>query len=128
MEEVCRDIGLKLVKPLFGIDRKQHLKDLFGYYVSAIITCASKEWFGPEWVGRALDPDCIKELLTMSEKGGFDACGENGEYHSFFVDADDLKKIIISSVVGETNGLWYMKSKDFALTPKRLMVGKSSKI
>jgi len=126
MEEVCCDIGLKLVKPLFGIDRKQHLKDLLKYNVSAIITCVSKEWFGPEWVGRSLDSDCIEELLAMGEKGGFDACGEDGEYHTFVVDSDEFtKKIIVSwSGISETNGLWYMKSKDFALAPKNLVVCK----
>ncbi|MGF3499492.1 MAG: hypothetical protein ACQXXL_07735 [Candidatus Methanosuratincola sp.] len=61
MEEICRDIGLKLVKPLFGINRKQQIRYLLKHNFSAIITSASK-WFKPDWIGILLDSDCVGAL------------------------------------------------------------------
>lgn len=40
----------------------------------------------PEWTGRTLDADTLSELQQLAEREGFDACGEQGEYHTMVTD------------------------------------------
>ncbi len=40
----------------------------------------------PEWAGRILDATTLSELQQLAEREGFDACGEQGEYHTMVTD------------------------------------------
>ena len=39
-----------------------------------------------EWTGRSLDAATLTELQQLAEREGFDACGEQGEYHTMVTD------------------------------------------
>jgi diphthamide synthase (EF-2-diphthine--ammonia ligase) len=44
-----------------------------------VVTCVDLDRLDESWLGRVVDPDFAREI----EGAGVDACGENGEYHSF---------------------------------------------
>jgi len=44
-----------------------------------VITCVDLAKLDEAWLGRLIDERFAKEIATT----GADACGENGEYHSF---------------------------------------------
>jgi uncharacterized protein (TIGR00290 family) len=71
--------GLKHIEPLWG-ERPQLLLDEF---VSsggrAVITCVELAKLDDSWLGRVIDERFAADVA----KTGIDACGENGEYHSF---------------------------------------------
>lgn len=44
-----------------------------------MVTCVDTERLDASWLGRVVDESFASEIGTT----GIDACGENGEYHSF---------------------------------------------
>lgn len=71
--------GLEHVEPIWG-EAPEHLIDEF---VSsggrAVITCVDLAKLDESWLGRVIDGRFASEIVRT----GVDACGENGEYHSF---------------------------------------------
>ena len=55
----------------------------------AITTCVDTNVLGKEFVGRKYDQDFLQELPN-----GVDACGENGEFHTFVYDGPIFKEPI----------------------------------
>jgi diphthine-ammonia ligase len=47
----------------------------------ALVVCTDDRWLGPKFCGRAYDRAFIESLPA-----GVDACGENGEFHTFVTD------------------------------------------
>ena len=80
-------------RPLWEEDRAAVLRELVERGVRAVITLAPAGGVGAEYVGRALDAALVEELIARHGEepagGGppFDACGENGEYHTCVLDA-----------------------------------------
>ena len=59
------------------------------------MNCINLDFFGEEWLGRALDADSIKDLKTLADKHGIDVCGEDGRgFHTMVVDAPFFKNKI----------------------------------
>lgn len=71
--------GLEHVEPIWG----ERPDILLGEFVSsggrAVITCVDLAKLDEAWLGRVIDERFASEIA----KTGVDACGENGEYHSF---------------------------------------------
>jgi uncharacterized protein (TIGR00290 family) len=71
--------GLKHVEPIWG-EAPQLLLDEFVLLGGrAVITCVELAKLDESWLGRVIDERFASEIA----KTGIDACGENGEYHSF---------------------------------------------
>ena len=71
--------GLKHVEPIWG-EAPQLLLDEFVLLGGrAVITCVELAKLDESWLGRVIDERLASEIA----KTGIDACGENGEYHSF---------------------------------------------
>jgi len=120
IDDVCRDTGVEVIKPLWKLDRLKLIEDLVGSGFKAIFTCVKKPWFNKEWLGRAIDAQAIKELVKLNRETGMDICGENGEYHTMTVDAPFYEKAISISKfeTEEVNGSYAMKPLDLCLVPK----------
>ncbi len=54
--------------------------------IVAHLSCVDTRVLAPEWTGRTLDADTLSELQQLAEREGFDACGEQGEYHTMVTD------------------------------------------
>lgn len=120
IDDVCRDTGIEVIKPLWKLDRLRIIEDLVESGFKAIFTCVKKPWFNEEWLGRAIDAQTIKELIELNRETGMDICGENGEYHTMTVDGPFYEKAISVSKFGteEINGAYVMKPLDFCLVSK----------
>lgn len=89
--ERARD-RVEVVRPLWNADRLAVLGRLLGQRMQVICTLARRaafprSAFSHPVVGRTFDADFVAELSRRHGVDGFDACGENGEYHTCVLDA-----------------------------------------
>lgn len=80
--ERCRVAGLDAVFPLWQQDRLALTHEVIDIGFKAVIKCVEKSKVHPKFLGTILHHDIINEIIA----GGADACGENGEYHTFVFD------------------------------------------
>jgi len=88
-------INMKAVFPLWKINTSELIKDFIESKFKTIICCVNDGYLGEEWLGREIDGKFINELPA-----NVDACGENGEYHTFCFAGPVFKKEI-NFTVGE---------------------------
>ncbi|WP_310597814.1 Dph6-related ATP pyrophosphatase [Aeromonas aquatica] len=82
----CQPLGLTVHTPLWQQPRDVLLADLLARGIRAHLSCVDSRVLTPDWVGRALDAASLAELQALAARQGFDACGEQGEYHSMVTD------------------------------------------
>ena len=75
-------------KPLWELDRHAILDTLISEKFEVICSLAYKKFFLSTIAGRYLDAECISELKQLP----IDACGEQGEYHTWVLDAPFFKE------------------------------------
>jgi uncharacterized protein (TIGR00290 family) len=78
-EERVIAAGLKHVEPIWGEAHQLLLDEFVLLGGRAVITCVELAKLDESWLGRVIDERFASEIA----KTGIDACGENGEYHSF---------------------------------------------
>ncbi|WP_042050442.1 hypothetical protein [Aeromonas dhakensis] len=86
IRERCRPLGLTVHTPLWQQSREALLADLLARGIVAHLSCVDTDVLPPEWVGRVLDKGALAELQQLVATRGFDACGEQGEYHTMVTD------------------------------------------
>jgi len=80
--ERCAAADLKAIFPLWGEDRLALVKEVIGLGFKAMIKCVEKSKVDPKYLGETLSRALVEEIAAS----GADACGENGEYHTFIYD------------------------------------------
>ncbi|MYC76055.1 hypothetical protein F4X10_09875 [Candidatus Poribacteria bacterium] len=75
-------------KPLWELDRYAILDTLISEKFEVICSLAYNKFFVPTIAGRHLDAELISELKQLP----VDACGEQGEYHTWVLDAPFFKE------------------------------------
>lgn len=88
--------GLKHVEPIWGEAPQLLLDEFVSLGGRAVITCVELAKLDESWLGRVIDERFASEIA----KTGIDACGENGEYHSFAF-AGPVFKRSVSWAAGE---------------------------
>jgi diphthine-ammonia ligase len=88
VERVCNESGITAHLPLWkGVRR-----DLIGEFLSAgfkaLVVVVNTKKMPERFLGRLIDAALVNELEAI----GVDACGENGEFHSFVYDGPLFKK------------------------------------
>ncbi len=78
-EERVTAAGLQHLEPIWGEPPDILLGEFIASGGQAVITCVDLAKLDEAWLGRLIDERFAKEIATT----GADACGENGEYHSF---------------------------------------------
>jgi len=78
-EQWVRAAGLEHVEPLWGETPAALLAEFVRGGGRAVITCCEISKLDATWLGRVIDESFLAEIADA----GVDACGENGEYHSF---------------------------------------------
>ncbi len=71
--------GLEHVEPIWGEAPSALLREYVDGGGKAVVTCVDRTKLDDSWLGRRLDAAFLEEVAAT----GIDACGENGEYHSF---------------------------------------------
>ena len=90
VERVCRELGIEAVEPLWKKVPEEIILEFIDAGFEAIIVSAKADLFGKEWIGKRVD----REFLRYLKDNNIDACGENGEYHTFVTDGPMFRKKI----------------------------------
>jgi len=94
VQRVCRRLGLWCFNPLWQIDQEEYLKKLIKAKFKVIISGVFSYPFNESWLGRKLDSETAKELISLKRKYKINPAGEGGEFETFVVDGPIFKKPI----------------------------------
>lgn len=78
-EERVTAAGLEHVEPIWQVPPEELLARFVGSGGRAVVTCVELAKLDRSWLGRVIDETFLRDIVAA----GVDACGENGEYHSF---------------------------------------------
>jgi uncharacterized protein (TIGR00290 family) len=80
-EKVCAAAGLEACLPLWDEPRRKLVDEFIAAGFKAVVVCVNGNYLSRDFVGRDFDAAFLADLPP-----GVDACGENGEFHTFVVD------------------------------------------
>ena len=80
-EKVCAAAGIEAVLPLWLEPRRKLVDEFLAAGFKAVVVCVNGDYLGTEFCGREFDAAFLADLPE-----GVDACGENGEFHTFVYD------------------------------------------
>ena len=81
-EERCENTGLACIMPLWHEPREALVAEFIESGFKAMIKSVDLSCLDESFLGKVLDERVVEELVAA----GSDACGENGEYHTFVFD------------------------------------------
>lgn len=81
-EQQLARVGMQAVFPLWQRPAADLLREYLDLGFRAIVVCVNEKMLDASFCGRELDAEFLRDLPPE-----VDACGENGEYHSFVYDA-----------------------------------------
>jgi len=106
--ERSKPAGVKVLLPLWHLDREQLLKRIFSLKFKVILSCVKEPWFSIDWLGRELNEKTLEAFHSINN---LDLCGEQGEYHTIVLDgpgyASEIK--IDSYIPRKENEIMYME-------------------
>ncbi len=91
LERICKEVGLKPVKPLWLADTKLLLREFVDLGFNATVVKVNTKVLGTEWLGRELNDQFYQDIIKIMN---VDPCGEGGEYHTCITDGPLFKKQI----------------------------------
>lgn len=80
-EKVCAAAGLQVLLPLWQQDRRALAEAVLNSGFRARVVCVDARWLDASFCGVEYDATFLARLPA-----GVDACGENGEFHTFVFD------------------------------------------
>jgi diphthine-ammonia ligase len=99
-EKVCAAAGVRPHLPLWQEDRRALAEEVLSLGYRALVVCTDDRWLDATFCGRAYDHDFIESLPPA-----VDACGENGEFHTFVTDGPAFRwpvRATVAAVDGRT--------------------------
>ncbi|MCW3127415.1 MAG: ATP-binding protein [Bacteroidetes bacterium] len=105
-EEQLKPFGITAHFPLWKRDTKELLTEFLDLGFKTILVCIKSELLDKSFAGRIIDRDFIKDLPK-----NVDACGENGEFHTFVFDGP-IFDAPIEYEIGEVVYREYTSPKD----------------
>ncbi len=117
IERVCKEKNIKPVFPLWQRKREDILREFIRSGFEAIVVATKVDILGPEWLGRKIDEEFIKDLKDLDK---VDLCGEAGEYHTFVVSGPIFKKRIkiLSTKKINRDKHWFLDILDYEIAEK----------
>lgn len=82
---------VRVERPLWQADRAASLRRLALLGVDAVCTLSRRDRFDAPFAGARLTPEVVERLIARHGEDGFDACGENGEYHTCVLNAPGFR-------------------------------------
>ena len=80
-EKVCAAAGIEAVLPLWNEGRLDLVNEFIAEDFRSVVICINEKFLDKSFCGRVFDEQFIADLPA-----GVDACGENGEFHTFAFD------------------------------------------
>ncbi len=99
-------LGLEAVFPLWKGNSKEILNEFIELGFKTIVVCVNEKYLDQSFVGRIIDQSFINDLPSH-----VDACGENGEYHTFVFDGPIFTSPVPFSI-GEKTYRTYENAED----------------
>jgi uncharacterized protein (TIGR00290 family) len=117
LDRVCKEVGLKPVKPLWHRDTAQIINEFINVGFKATVVRVKNDMLGLEWLGRQITKQFVDDLAKL---GTVDPCGERGEFHTFVTDGPSFKNSIEILETEKTtlNGYGRLEIKRFKVKPK----------
>jgi diphthine-ammonia ligase len=111
--KVSAELGIEPIEPLWGQDPEALLAEFIALGFQATVVSANAEFFGEEWVGRPVDTD----LAAYLRANHIDACGENGEFHTFVTDGPLFHRPVKITKARPVlrNGYWLLDTVEYSL-------------
>ena len=94
-EKVCALADIKPVLPLWQQDRRQLAQEVLDAGFRARVVCTDARYLSDAFCGREYDAQFIADLPE-----NVDACGENGEFHTFVFDGPCFNHPVAHRVEG----------------------------
>jgi uncharacterized protein (TIGR00290 family) len=92
-EKNLEKVGMKAIFPLWGKDSRKVVNEFLDSGFKAVVTTVDPRKLSPDFCGRLLDREFIKDLPAS-----VDPAGENGEFHSFVFEGPIFKRPIAFTV------------------------------
>jgi predicted ATP pyrophosphatase (TIGR00289 family) len=122
VDAVCRRLGLTHVAPLWGRRQDDVLAEEVAAGMKVIVTAVAAMGLDGGWLGRALDEEAVRGLVSLGGRYGLNVCGEGGEYESLVLDApwfrSRLEIIKASAEWDGTSGVYRVKRARLVPKPK----------
>jgi uncharacterized protein (TIGR00290 family) len=117
-EKVCAAAGVTAHLPLWQEDRDALAREVLDRGYRPLVVCTDDRFLDASWCGRAYDRAYVASLPP-----GVDACGENGEFHTFVTDGPSFSAPVPVSVTAvETRDIAF-GGKSYAYHYARLALG-----
>ncbi len=117
IENVCRQLRLQSIMPLWHKDEMDILKRILELKFRAIIVGVSAHGFSEKWLGREINEETVDDLVKLNRKYGVSLVGEGGEYETLVLDAPFFKK---KMEIVEADKLWENESGYLLIKEVRL--------
>ena len=88
-EKVCAEAGLQACLPLWNQPRRQLVDEFLALGFKALVVCVNGNHLSQDFCGREFDAAFLADLPP-----GVDACGENGEFHTFVYDGPAFSQAV----------------------------------
>ncbi|MCQ2056554.1 MAG: diphthine--ammonia ligase [archaeon] len=95
MNTVFDELHLKTIAPLWRKNQDTIYDEIISAGIDAIIVGTFAYGFNEDWLGKHLDLNTKKELISLRRKYGVSIMGEGGEYESMVLDSPMYKKKLI---------------------------------
>ena len=86
-EKVCAAASIQPILPLWHEDRRALAREVLDRGFRAVVVCVDSCYLTDDYCGREYDQAFIDSLPT-----NVDACGENGEFHTFVFDGPNFRE------------------------------------
>ena len=83
----CNEAGIEAIFSLWQEDREELVYEFIDSGFKTVIKNVKLQCMGEKFLGKILTRDVVKDIKGT----GSDACGENGEYHTFVYDGPIFK-------------------------------------
>ncbi len=94
IDNICKELGIKHIAPLWGIDPKEEWLSILKLGFEVIITQFACEGLDETWLGRKVDFNAFRELEKLASKYKFHLGFEGGEAETFVLYMPLFKKKI----------------------------------
>ena len=92
-ERLCAGAGMRASLPLWQWPRARVVAEVFARGIDAICVCVNTRYLPASFCGRRYDAEFVAALPP-----GVDACGENGEFHTFVTHAPRFRAPVAARV------------------------------
>ncbi|MDU2491415.1 MAG: diphthine--ammonia ligase [Clostridium celatum] len=107
----CNEVEIEASFPLWQENREELVYEFIDSGFKTVIKNVKLECMGEDFLGKILTREVVKDI----KETGSDACGENGEYHTFVYDGPIFKYPIkfqhLNIIKNETHG--FLDVKEF---------------